>query len=305
MAFLTIPRNFPDGRTTLAVGIDDTDTTITVDDVATLDATADYALTLIAADDPEDLEIVTVTGVSGSDLTVTRGEQGTVAKSWASGTLVEMRLTAANVQELIDALDDIHDRVGTGTSAVALTVPITVAGSVHEVRANGSITNHIDYDDSGTDAVWKIRANNTTDIVSVTEAGAMTVASTLTLGGALDITQTTNMPIAARRDINTNGSLAFLSIQMKNSSGSYVGYARFVGAITSNTAGTERGEGTIQVMRNGSLASSLRCIAVDASTFHYNLVGLPTHADNAAAVAAGLAVNTMYKTSGGALNVRV
>lgn len=304
MPFLTIPRNFPDGRTTLAVGIDDTDTTITVDDVAALSGDEDYALTLIAADDPEDLEIVTVTGVSGSDLTVVRGEQGTVAKSWASGTLVEMRLTAANVQELVDTLNDIHDRIGTGSSALALTVPITVAGD-YEVRGNGSITHHIDYDASGTDAVWKIRANNTTDVVTVTEAGAMTVASTLTLGGALDITQTSNMPIAARRDINTNGSLAFLSLQMKNSSGSYVEYARYVGAIVSNTAGSELGEGTIQVMRNGSLASSLRCIAVAASTFHYNFVGLPTYADNAAAVAGGLAVNTIYKTSGGELRVRV
>jgi hypothetical protein len=277
---LTVPRNFPDGRTTLATGIDDTDTTITVDDVATLDATADYALTLIAADDPEDLEIVTVTGVSGSDLTVTRAQQGTVAKSWPSGTLVEMRLTAANVQELVDAVDDIHTRIGAGTSAVALTVPITVAGN-YEVRGNGSVTNHIDYDDSGTDAIWKIRANNTTDVVSVTEAGAMTVASTLATGGALTVagmitgTGTGTNMLALQRDTNTAGSLARINLQMKSSTGVYRTYGEVAAEVMTNTNGAEFGEIRLQCIRNGSLVVGLRQRG-SGSVMHYILTGLPT-----------------------------
>ena len=58
-----------------------------------------YLLTLFARSGAEEYnwEIVKVTVADGSTLTVVRGQEGTTARSWEAGTLVEMRLTAGQV----------------------------------------------------------------------------------------------------------------------------------------------------------------------------------------------------------------
>ena len=58
-----------------------------------------YLLTLFARSGAEEYnwEIVKVTVADGSTLTVVRGQEGTAARSWEVGTLVEMRLTAGQV----------------------------------------------------------------------------------------------------------------------------------------------------------------------------------------------------------------
>ena len=59
---------------------------------------------VLEARNPTQREIIKYTGVSGNQLTgVTRGQDGTSAKSHLKNALVEMNLTAADIQDLYDA----------------------------------------------------------------------------------------------------------------------------------------------------------------------------------------------------------
>lgn len=84
----------------LSASIDDTDTTITlIDD----DGAAQFAVpgagefqraTLYSRDAPGVYEIVHITDNNRPDFTVLRGQEGTVAQSWASGAYMGARVTA-------------------------------------------------------------------------------------------------------------------------------------------------------------------------------------------------------------------
>jgi hypothetical protein len=89
--------------TTLAASISASDTTIAVVDASKLPvlATGDYTYITIDTDTASPtLEILKVTAVSGNTLTVVRGQDGTTASSFAAGTKVELRLTAALLNDI-------------------------------------------------------------------------------------------------------------------------------------------------------------------------------------------------------------
>jgi len=101
---------FNNVSTTLASAIDDSTQTVPVTDPAECPGTFPYFLTIAPANEPtaSDVEIVEVTGKSGSDLTVNRGSQGTTPIAHDAGELVELRPTAGLFQELQDAINVIE-----------------------------------------------------------------------------------------------------------------------------------------------------------------------------------------------------
>ncbi|WP_027185663.1 hypothetical protein [Desulfovibrio inopinatus] len=94
--------------TTLFTDIDASTTSIAVSvgDGAKLPSlgAGEYALLTLVGYDPypheSTWEIVKVLNVSGDLLTVERGYDGTTAKAWASGTVIQMRLTADSMEQL-------------------------------------------------------------------------------------------------------------------------------------------------------------------------------------------------------------
>ena len=92
-------------KTTVASAVGTTDTSISVADASnfpTLGA-GDYTYaTLAELSTPTNLEIVKVTAISGSTLTVVRAQQSTSARSFSSGDACELRVTAGLVEEAID-----------------------------------------------------------------------------------------------------------------------------------------------------------------------------------------------------------
>ena len=96
MAFLEIKNR---ARSTLASGVDDDDTewTVATDEGAKFPDTGDFHVTC------ED-EIVKCTARSGDVLTVTRAQEETAAAAHIAGRTVELRITAAIVEELQDAV---------------------------------------------------------------------------------------------------------------------------------------------------------------------------------------------------------
>ena len=98
---------------TISSGIDSSATTISVASATGLPSLSgsDYLyLTLDTDTGSPTREIVKVTGISSNDLTVVRGQDGTSAASFAAGTKVELRVTAAALQESVSvAVDDLVD----------------------------------------------------------------------------------------------------------------------------------------------------------------------------------------------------
>jgi len=70
------------------------------------------------------LEIVKVTARSGDNLTVVRGSEGTTARNFPAGSLIEMRVTAASV---LDAATDAATTAAAGVTLTSLGVTATAA----------------------------------------------------------------------------------------------------------------------------------------------------------------------------------
>ena len=93
-------QNFFATRLTTDIGA--SDTTITLETAPTETS----GRLVLEARNPTQREIIKYTGVAGNDITgVTRGEGGTSAKTHTRNALVEMNLTAEDIQDLYDAYD--------------------------------------------------------------------------------------------------------------------------------------------------------------------------------------------------------
>jgi hypothetical protein len=67
-------------------------------------AAGDYCYLTLVSPDQQTIEVVKVTARAANALTVVRGQEGTAATTWATGTAIELRLTA---QALLDALAEL------------------------------------------------------------------------------------------------------------------------------------------------------------------------------------------------------
>lgn len=91
--------------TTLAVSIDEDDTTIVVADgtgasLPTIGAGEYFYATLTNV--AGDMEIIKVTAVATDTLTVVRAQEGTTGKLFIAGSLLENRFTAQTLRDIAD-----------------------------------------------------------------------------------------------------------------------------------------------------------------------------------------------------------
>jgi len=95
-------------KTTLSSGITSSATSIAVVDAAawpTLGSGDHTLCTLITVADPDVLEIVKVTAISGNTLTVVRAQEGTTARAFASADKAELRVTAGLLEQALTGTD--------------------------------------------------------------------------------------------------------------------------------------------------------------------------------------------------------
>lgn len=71
---------------------------------------------LLTIDDKENVEIIFVTAVSAGDLVITRGREGTTARTWAAGTVVESRETAGMLASMVQ-VSELRTAIGEGATA--------------------------------------------------------------------------------------------------------------------------------------------------------------------------------------------
>ena len=91
-------------------GINSTTTSLTVLDASDFPSTGDFLVTAWnklsfadPCDDPNN-EIIKVTGVSGNDFTIERGQENTTGKDHANGRAVEMLITSGIFEEIEDSI---------------------------------------------------------------------------------------------------------------------------------------------------------------------------------------------------------
>lgn len=98
-------------ETTISGSINDSATTISIASAAGFPTLGlgDFAFCTLQKESPRALEIVKVTAVSGTDLTVVRGQDGTSAAAFASGDAFELRVTAGGLNEVSSAAISVDD----------------------------------------------------------------------------------------------------------------------------------------------------------------------------------------------------
>lgn len=123
-------------ETTLSGSINNSVTTITIGSTTGLPASFPYTLAIDYG--TASVEMVTVTALAGSNLTVTRGQDGTSAQSHTGGARVVHPVTARDLSEPqvhIDSSSDIHGLSGgasvVGTSQAQTLTNKTISGSTN------------------------------------------------------------------------------------------------------------------------------------------------------------------------------
>ncbi len=92
--------------TILTAGINSSDTTMTVNDASVLPAAPNLAV----LGSTDSAEIVLYTAINGTTVTIVRGQNGTTAGTWASGTPVARNFTAADHEAFRENILDLDSR---------------------------------------------------------------------------------------------------------------------------------------------------------------------------------------------------
>ena len=129
------------GKTTLASGITNSATSITVNDGSvfpSLSGSDTFFMTL--EDTSGNVEIVSVSAVSSNTLTVTRAQEGTTARAFSTGDKAENRLTAAGLNSFSTEDADGDTKIQVEESADDDTIRFDTAGSERAlISSNGNI----------------------------------------------------------------------------------------------------------------------------------------------------------------------
>jgi len=180
--------------TTLTSSVNDVATVISVASVAGAPSTPFRG---ILEPGTANEEIVTVSGVSGTDLTVSRGDEGTSAVAHASGSEFRHMLTGADLQTFMDhvqATSSVHGTTGTIVTTAAtqtLTNKTLSGGTVTGATITGGTANPNSCSVGGVPVVTTTATQTLTGktLTAPTVSGGTIDATTLTVGSDPVVTE--------------------------------------------------------------------------------------------------------------------
>jgi len=153
--------------TTLASAINTTVTSITVTDASsfpTLGA-GDYTYVTLDADTiPASREVVKVTAIVGNVLTVVRGQDGTSATAFDAGVAVELRLTAALLNDVADLPLSVSTTTASGGGTLAYSAgvftfaPADLSSYATQTYVNTAVANLVDSAPAALDTLNELAA---------------------------------------------------------------------------------------------------------------------------------------------------
>lgn len=254
--------------TTLNGSITNTATTITLSSAANLPSSIPggtyFAVTLNDAATELVFEICYATAVSGANLTVIRGQEGTTAQAWSSGDFVYAAATAGYLNDLVD-LNSAQSITGAKTFSTALTAPgLMVTGTtassfnVGTDATNLLIRNYT----SGGDII--LQSNSGSNLMTLSNAGALFAFSSLVIGASSGGSSGVGDLTIAHSGSATNGLIAFgtavskyLDYGLTNGSAfTFTGGQVFIASGGINVTGATTLTGNISATGNMSLSGT-------------------------------------------------
>ena len=173
--------------TTLASGVNDSATSITVASATGFPSISGSQFFYVTLDDATNVEIVKVTGVSGTTFTIVRAQDDTSASAFSTGTTVAIRITKLVLKDNVVAT---LGALAGQTIADSGDLTLDVAGDIILDAAD----NQIFFKDAGTligtlsmtgsDLKFISNANDKDIIFAGTDGGSEVVALTLDMSGS-------------------------------------------------------------------------------------------------------------------------
>ena len=166
----------------LSIAITNSATTMTVSTAAGLPSISGSKYFFLTIDGGYTKEVVKVTAVSSTTLTIVRAQEGTTAVSWAAGVVIELRFTQSSVIDWTDATANIvttgsitgnQHISGYATTATAAAVTTLTVASARNQFFTGSTTQTVVLPVTSTLVVGQqyFIMNNSTGVVTVESSG--------------------------------------------------------------------------------------------------------------------------------------
>lgn len=189
---------------TLASGISNTATTLPLvagggTPLAGIGAGNYFIATIVAAANPNTFEIIHITAVSGDNLTIVRGQEGTTALNWSSADLVQIRVTAGGLATFITGA---YVLTFVGRSGAVVAVNTDYAAFYPQFSTNNVFTGNNTFNGTVTVAAAKAFATGNIDDVGTGGGvtlryagganGLQTVSAGVQVNGNLTVTGTGN-----------------------------------------------------------------------------------------------------------------
>ena len=164
--------------TTLSAPLTDSATTATLTDGSGLNAPTGGDYELLVLEDSDSIEIVRITARTDNEITITRAQEGTTAKSWPSGARAFSGVTAGTLEGLLTNQTTQTNSLALGGASVTTTASVSIGPSAEAINGNDSVS-------IGNTA--RARSSNTVAVGRSTLAGAPGASALTAFASAYDI----------------------------------------------------------------------------------------------------------------------